>query len=161
MRLLAFLQKGWSHYSKTADLFLDSALVIDLSSEASGHLSDGRFVDVCKGLEHRDLHDPLQVVQPRTVLGKGVILRDTSEFASIRFDNGKITTVPEFGSVDGFSISHVLGDLGFRFLGWHSEQHFSRRALPGRRGIVDADVIPEEPGFFSPGMGDQRLFWGH
>ena len=100
------------------------------------------------------------MVKPVPILGKGVVLHDASEFASVLFDDGKITPVPKFGAVYGFSIPHVLGDLGFKLLEWQSELYPTRHRFPIGQDIVDSDVISEEPGLFGSGMGDQCLFRG-
>jgi hypothetical protein len=102
----------------------------------------------------------LQVVKPVPILGKGVVLHDASEFTPVLFDDGKITPVPKFGAVDRFSIPHVLGDLGFKFLDRQSELYPTRHGFPFGREIVDSDVISEEPGPFGPGMCDQCLLRG-
>jgi len=135
--------------------------MIDLGLEASGCLGDGRSVDMSKGLEHGCLHDPLQMVKPVSILGKGIVLSHASEFASVCLDDEKVTRVPKFGTVNGFPSSHILGDFGLQLLGWHSERNLSRRRLPETRAVIHSNVISEEPGLFGPGMSDQGLFRGH
>jgi hypothetical protein len=88
-------------------------------------------------------------------------LSHASEFASVCLDDEKVTRVPKFGTMNGFSSSRILGDFDFQLLGWHSERKLSRRRLPEARAVIHSDVISEEPGLFGPGMGDQGFFRGH
>ena len=131
----------------------------DLRLVAGGHLGDGGLMLGAQGLQHGRLGVPAQPVQPPDVLGKQVVVRDTPVFGPVGCHDVVVGQVLQDAPVPGFSPAPVPGALGRDHVPGHAQRDpaVDRPAAVGdlRAGVLDGDLVAEEPRRASAGVGDQ------